>query len=327
MRLTQPDIAPRGFALRRFAFREHGPAFWVTLWAAAVAAELVALVPVFEGDPALSGPDVVFILAAGSFAACGLVAWRRRPDNPSGRLMTATGFLALVYPVLSQIDAPLALTLGLLLYSAWTVGYVALLLIFTTGGRLEATVDRVLVGLYAVALLALQVVWMMFLPLEGNLLGVRGDPEVAQAIDDGRTWLAAGITVAVVLVLAVRWKQASRPRRKALLPGVVGVVSGLLYTAQLVGGQLTDPWEPLDWLTTFALLLVPAAYLFGLLRSRLARSPSCSSASGRSAARSSRPRSAGRSGTPPSRWPQRVRRPRPGARSLRSSATATWSRR
>jgi signal transduction histidine kinase len=283
MRLTLPHLATerlagvrgerrRAPAIRVLAAREHGLAFWAALWAAAVTAELVALIPVFGGGPELSGPDIVFILAAGSFSACGLIAWRRRPDNAAGRLMTATGFAALIYPLLSQIDAPLALTVGLLLFSAWTVGYVALLLIFTTGGRLEATVDRVLVGSYVLALVVLQFVWMLFLPLEGNLLEVWGDPDVAVAIDDSRTWLPAATTVAVVVVLALRWVRASPARRKALLPGVVGIVSGLLYTAQLVGSQVTDPWEPLDWLTSFALLLVPAAYLMGLLRSRLARS-------------------------------------------------------
>ena len=59
--------------LGRFVVRERGTAFWATLWAAAVAAELVAIAPAISGGgPAPpNGPDVVFILAAGSFMACG----------------------------------------------------------------------------------------------------------------------------------------------------------------------------------------------------------------------------------------------------------------
>ena len=53
-----------------------------------------------------------FGLVGGSFAACGLVAWRAAPDSRSGALMTATGFAFFIYPLLSQIDAPLAATLG-----------------------------------------------------------------------------------------------------------------------------------------------------------------------------------------------------------------------
>jgi signal transduction histidine kinase len=278
---THWDVAPGGLAgtggpqvLRRFSVRAHGPAFWATLWAAAVTAEFLALVPVlFDTHVELGGADVVFILAAGSFAGCGLIAWRRRPDNVSGRLMTATGFAALIYPLLGQIDAPLTLTVGGLLVSAWTIGYVALLLTFMTGGRLESTIDRVLIGSYVLTMLVLQLVWILFLPLDGNLLEVWGDAEAAEAINDWRSWLTVAATMAIVAVLAVRWLEASPPRRKALLPGVMGVLSGLLFIAQLVDELVaSQPSEVLPWLTNSALVLVPAAYLVGLLRSRLARS-------------------------------------------------------
>ena len=190
----------------------------------------------------------------------------------SGRLMTVTGFVALVYPLLSQLDSALATTVALLLYSAWTIGYVALLLTFMTGGRLEARVDRLLVGVFTFTLLVLQLAWMLFLEQEGNLLAVFGDAEIAEAIDVGRRWITAVASLAVALVLAARWRAASRPRRRALLPAVVGAVSALLFTALLVDGLLASvPSEPLWWVANAALMLVPAAYLYGLLRSRLAR--------------------------------------------------------
>ena len=114
---------------------------------------------------------------------------------------------------------------------------------------------------------------MMFVEFEGNLLLVEPDAQVAEAIDDARLWLTAATTLAIVAVIALRWRAASRPRRKALLPGVMGIVSGLLYVVQLLVVLLAEaPFPELPfWLTSFALLLVPAAYLFGLLRSRLAR--------------------------------------------------------
>jgi hypothetical protein len=44
---------------------------------------------IFAGDAPVEGADVVYRLVGGSFAAFGLVAWRRRPDSRSGALMTA----------------------------------------------------------------------------------------------------------------------------------------------------------------------------------------------------------------------------------------------
>src|SRR3954463_12448569 len=70
--------------MRRPASR-HRPGFWIVLWAVTIAAELGALLPELVGSgrtpPAW---EVAFLLIGGSFAACGLVAWRRRPGNRSG---------------------------------------------------------------------------------------------------------------------------------------------------------------------------------------------------------------------------------------------------
>src|SRR5689334_4202765 len=99
------DLAPRairGRAARpagRAATARPGRAGWVLLWAAALAAEFGALVPVLFGDGAVEPIDVVFRTIGGSFAVCGLIAWHRRPDSGSGRLMTATGFAFFVSPL------------------------------------------------------------------------------------------------------------------------------------------------------------------------------------------------------------------------------------
>ena len=80
-----------------------GGALWWLLWAAAALAELAALAPVvLAGGSPVEAVDVVFRLIGGSFAACGLIAWRRRPDSRIGLLMTATGFAFFVSPLLRQ---------------------------------------------------------------------------------------------------------------------------------------------------------------------------------------------------------------------------------
>ena len=65
---------------------------------------------VLDAERPVAGLAVVFGMVGGSFAAFGLVAWRRRPDSRSGAYMTATGFAFFVTPLLSQIDHPVAFT-------------------------------------------------------------------------------------------------------------------------------------------------------------------------------------------------------------------------
>ena len=112
--------------LRRFSAPERHPAFWVVMWTLVLVAEIGALAPFLFGEPGPIEPvQVVFRLVGGSFAACGLIAWRRRPDSYSGRWMTATGFGFFAGPLLALLDAPAALTLAHLLQDLWVLFFVA----------------------------------------------------------------------------------------------------------------------------------------------------------------------------------------------------------
>jgi hypothetical protein len=163
-------------------------------------------------------------MVGGLFAACGLVAWRRRPDNYSGRLMTATGFAFLASPLLLQFESALLRTTGLLLRNVWLLLLVAILLTFLSGGRLRTRMDRALVGLVAVDLLVVTPLALMFADMDGNLLLVRSDVQIAGAVDTVYRALDLPISVTVAGVVAARWLKASRPKRRALLPSVAGRV-------------------------------------------------------------------------------------------------------
>src|SRR3954447_13651614 len=148
--LVAPPVSRRSAdVLTRFGARAHGTEFWVALWVAAAAAEFGSLVPVIFGraEP-VPGWEVVYRMIGGSFAACGLIAWRRRPDSHGGVLMTAAGFCFFLLPLLSQVHAPAAQTLSMLVDDLWTIPFVALLLTALTGGRIQSRVDRVLVWLF-----------------------------------------------------------------------------------------------------------------------------------------------------------------------------------
>src|SRR5215211_8231691 len=151
---------------------------------AAVGAQAGVLVPVFSGAAAAEpGYGLVFRLIGGSFVACGLIAWRRRPDSQIGLLMTLAGFGFFVSPLAVQIDAPASQTLAMFFSDIWTIPFVALLLTYVTGGRVQSAVDRLLVWVFVASLVGLQFLWMLFLELEGNVLVAFPDEGIANVID------------------------------------------------------------------------------------------------------------------------------------------------
>jgi signal transduction histidine kinase len=270
--VARPLVRGRLRAPRGLTAPTHRPAFWLGLWAAAAVAAFAALNPVLlDRGPPVAGPDVIHTLSGVSFAACGLVAWRRRPDSAVGRLLTLAGFWVLMEPILAQVDSPVAFTASTLLGECWIVFFVALILSFVTGGRLTTRVDVLLVGAYVVGLLVLQLAVLLFLDDDRNLLRVVPDAGLASALDRFRLALLAVASLGVVAVVLERWRSASPPRRRALLPSLGGSFCGVMFSAWLTSLVLGHPVVPLVWILNAALLTVPAALLWGLLRSRLAR--------------------------------------------------------
>ncbi len=276
MLIRGPWVAVAGDVteLRRFSARERHTAFWAALWTAAVVAELLVLRPaLLDRDEPVQGLEVVFACVGGSFAACGLVAWHRRPDSRSGALMTVTGFAFFLPTLLGELGTPLGDTLAVLLVDLWSVLFVALLVTLLTAGRLETTVDKLLVFLFVLPLLILGFVWMLFEEdIENNLLLAFPDAGIAHALDQAQRAILIGACVATVAVLGWRWHTASRPRRRALLPTLAGSFVLLIYTALLINDLATgERSQWLLWVASCSLVTVPLAFLAGLLRSRLAR--------------------------------------------------------
>jgi signal transduction histidine kinase len=244
----------------------------VALWISAATAGLVAQIPVlFDRGPPVPANEVFHNLSGVSFAACGLVAWRRRPDSAVGPTLTVAGFGVLLSAILGQVDSPLAFTLSLLFGELWIALYAALILSFVTGGRLTTRIDLVLVEAFVFGLLVMQLAVQLFLPDEGNLLLVWPDAGVADVLTKLQWAVLAVASLGVAGVTAHRWRAASRPRRRALLPSLGGSLSAVLYSANLTALIADSPSVALMTLLNAALLTVPAALLWGLLRSRLAR--------------------------------------------------------
>src|SRR6478752_557260 len=188
---------------RRFMATEAHFAFWIVAWCLFAWAEIWVFTHfAMNGAVAPLVPVlVVFRIVGGLFAACGLVGWRRRPDNHSGRLMTATGFAFLASPLLVQFDSPLLRTAGLLLRNVWLILLVVIVLTFLNGGRLRTGMDRVLVGVVGVHLLVTTPLALMFAADDGNLLMIRPDAEIARTVDTVYRALDLPLALAVAAVV------------------------------------------------------------------------------------------------------------------------------
>ena len=264
---------PRLHGLGRLTAPTRSAWFWLALWVAAGAAGLIAQIPVLTaGGAPVPLSEVFHNLSGVSFAACGLIAWRRRPDSAVGPMLTGAGFGVLLAAILGQLDSSFAFTIALLFGELWIALYAALILSFVTGGRLTTTIDVVLFDAFIFGLLVLQVAVQLFLPDERNLLVVWPDAGVADALLKVQWAVLAVASLGVVAVTAHRWYVASRPRRRALLPSVGGSLSAVLFSANLVLLIAGSPSVLILTALNAALLTVPAAFLWGLLRSRLARS-------------------------------------------------------
>src|SRR5215210_7590092 len=270
--LARPTARARVNGLGRLTAPTHSPWFWLVLWISVAAAGFVAQIPaLFDRGPPVPANEVLHNLSGVSFAACGLVAWRRRPDSAVGPMLTVAGFGVLLSAILGQVDSPLAFTLDLLFGELWIALYAALILSFVTGGRLTTRIDLVLVEVFVFGLLVMQFAVLLFLPDQDNLLLVWPHAGTADALVKLEWAVLAVASLGVVVVTANRWRVASPPRRRALLPSLGGSLSALLFSANLTTLIAGSPSLALITALNAALLTVPAALLWGLLRSRLAR--------------------------------------------------------
>jgi signal transduction histidine kinase len=227
--------------------------------------------PVLAGEHA-TAPEILLHLVGASFAACGLVAWYRRPEGRTGRLMVVTGFLFFARPLLSRVDWPVAQTIGVAIGNLWVVVFAALLISFRGRPRRWVISERILIGAFVLSEVVLMVAWMLFTPHSGNVLLVSADPGAARALNEviGVVGFAAALSVAALL--AARWRVATPGARRLSAPAAAGAVTLVFLAGLLLQGAFTSYQSPLlVWPTLVGLLLVPVVFLGGVWRTWVAR--------------------------------------------------------
>ncbi|HST17345.1 MAG TPA: histidine kinase [Gaiellaceae bacterium] len=241
------------------------------LWLTAAAAEWAALRPVIFQEHA--PPEVVlYHVVGGSFAACGLLAWHRRPESRVGPLMVVTGLLFFVHVTLGRFHSSFAETIGIAVSNYWVITFVALLVWFPGGRRRWVAGERVVIAAFVLAEVVLALAWMLFAEVPRNLALVWPNAHVASVIDKSSSLLGFAASVCLAMLLAGRWLKATRPVRRASAPAAPGALTLLFLGALILQGVFTTAQSPyLVWPTLVGLVLVPAVFLAGVWRAWAAR--------------------------------------------------------
>jgi PAS domain S-box-containing protein len=229
-----------------------------------------------------SAAELALTLTVGlSFVGSGLIALWRRPENRTGVLLAAVGYLWFL-TVLTESDNDWLFTAGVGLSDLAFGAFVHLLLAFPTG-HLQSQRDRLLVIATYVLVVVVNIVIL--------LVYQRPDPSCDTCVSQIALWssqpawttakvLGSGAAIAlattILVITAQRYLAASPALRRALGPVLAaGSLATVILLLDLVVWSISDDaYEPfgLLFLATFA--LVPIAFLAGVLRSRLARSGS-----------------------------------------------------
>jgi signal transduction histidine kinase len=230
----------------------------------------------FESDPVGSANDILVGLLT---IAAGAVGWWRLPRNATGALLVATGF-AWWFGDLSRLGGATWWTIGQFAAVVYVALGVHALVAFPSGRVAGRVALATVIAAYATKTLG-QAGWLAFrgphltgcVGCAQNLALIRDSPSAFHVTDVALNGAQIVIAVVVAVLLVTRWRSATPATRTALAPvllagGIVvavGLVDVLTWVVAPAAGSV------LSRVFSLVLWLVPAAFLVGLLRARLAR--------------------------------------------------------
>ena len=252
--------------------------------AAGIAATAALLWGGYDVPTELAAPTLVLNLAVGwSFIGIGAVARNRRPENRTGLLMIALGFAFFARFAVAIAWYP-AFVVGVLVGSLYLSVFVHLLVAFPTG-RIETGPQWATVALAYLLSIPLDAFFLFLgarrdlvpgLPPNGLVIVPVPEAATADPVDLGIQIVVLGLCVAVLAIVAARWRRAGPALRRAIWPALLGgaliVVALMVQRAAFVLQVPPDVRVIFTWKAHVVLVAWPMALLYGLFRSHLDRS-------------------------------------------------------
>ena len=223
-----------------------------------------------------------------AYLVAGAIAWRRRPGNATGPLLTAIGYTWYI-PAFQAAPVPAIAALAFATRRVVNVLSSYLLLAFPSG-HLGLRRHRIVMGC-VIALTAIQVPPRLLLVdrIPGvtqqvdrittlgcdclNPFALASAPGLFAGIESVTAFLSAGIAIALLALVILRLIQATAPMRRVLWPVLFGALVGLVVFAFNVvvftASTHTQVTGALAWFVPLARAAVPIGFLVGLLRMRM----------------------------------------------------------
>jgi signal transduction histidine kinase len=232
--------------------------------------------------------DLAADLASGVVAIwCGLVAWRFRPADPTGKLLCLYGITwffgsygALPLPVVAQLMTA---------FQGYYILVLAVLVLLEGSGRINSWPARLLIAGILATLVARTMSRLFLLDPIAAFPGCSsGDPGCApnpfliapnlpafEAIERLVPWLFFIFALSALAIVSTRFARATGLRRRLMLPALLAAgVSLLALASDLLRRQgilQPDVFEVVKWLFHAGRIAIPLAFLLGVVERRMAR--------------------------------------------------------
>jgi PAS domain S-box-containing protein len=239
-----------------------------------------ALIAINGRDQSLATTGLQFTACA-AFVISGLVALAQRPENRTGIYLAATGYMW-AFGVLTLMTNEWLFAIGFVLGDLVWIPFTALVLAYPTG-RFASRLERTIPIAAGVLVATTSIFKLLFDPTPaptrcddcpGSAILVADRPAISDTVDGLTSVVGLGLIALVVVILYRRWRNATPASRRVLWPVLaVGATTLLAVGLVILSDRISDSAARFFQHILFvAFAAMPFAFLFGILRTRLARS-------------------------------------------------------